>query len=127
METSICTSVAVSLIFEAETVVTEGGPNFSIHAATKGSVEAFTRSLALELAPRHIRINAVSPGAVDTPIFNKVGLRPEDIPALRARQEASIPLGRYGTPDEVAQVIVAQLESTYVTGAVWSVDGGVDA
>ena len=108
-------------------VVTNGLPNASLYAATKGGMDAFTRSLARELAPRGIRINAVSPGAIDTPIRNKVGLSKEELEESRAKHEANIPLGRYGRPEEVAHVIVAQLEATYVTGSIWIFDGGVDA
>lgn len=108
-------------------VTNNGLPNASLYAATKGAMDGFTRSLAVELAPRGIRVNCVSPGAIDTPIITKLGLPPEQINEIKAQQEAMIPLGRYGKPEEVAHVILAQLEADYVTGAVWSVDGGVDA
>lgn len=108
-------------------IVNNGLPNAALYAATKGAVEAFTRSLALELAPKNIRINVVSPGAIETAILYKLGRTPEQRIAAKKRQEALIPLSRYGAPEEVAQVIVSQLEATYVTGSIWSVDGGVDA
>jgi len=91
------------------------------------SVDSFTRSLALELAPQGIRVNAVSPGAIDTPILAKLGLPAEQIEAIKTQQEAMIPLQRYGKPEEVAHVILGQIEASYVTGSIWSVDGGVDA
>lgn len=90
-------------------------------------MDALTRSLALELALRNIRVNAVSPGAIDTPIINKTGISAAQALALRQRQEINIPMHRYGRPEEVAQVILAQAESSYVTGSVWRVDGGVDS
>lgn len=108
-------------------IATHGFPGAAVYAATKGAVDAFTRSLALELAPRKIRVNAVAPGAIDTPIFKKMGLSEEQQQGIREHHAATVPLKRMGTPDEVAEVIVSQLDSTYVTGAVWSVDGGVDA
>jgi len=108
-------------------IVNNGLPNASLYAATKGAVDSFTRSLALELAPKKIRINVVTPGAIETPILQKFGLSPEALEARKAKQRSLIPMGRYGTAEEVARVIVAQLESTYVTGSIWSVDGGVDA
>jgi NAD(P)-dependent dehydrogenase (short-subunit alcohol dehydrogenase family) len=83
--------------------------------------------LAIEFAPIGVRINAVAPGAIDTPIMHKFGLDEDVICARKAHMESTIPLRRYGTADEVAAVIVAQLESTYTTGAIWRVDGGVDA
>jgi NAD(P)-dependent dehydrogenase (short-subunit alcohol dehydrogenase family) len=70
-------------------------------------------------------VNAVSPGFTDTPIFTKTNLAPEEIAGFKETLKPGIPLARLGEPEEVAQVIVAQLESTYVTGAVWVVDGGV--
>jgi len=116
-----------SIVNVSSAIVNNGLPNAALYAAGKGAMDAFTRSLALELADKKIRVNAVSPGAIDTPILRKLGITEEAMNAIRAQQEATIPMRRYGTPEEVAQVIVAQLESTYVTGSIWSVDGGVDA
>lgn len=106
-------------------IVTKGVANGSLYAASKGAMDAFTRSLARELAPKGIRINGVAPGAIETPMFGKLGLSEEQLQGLRQKQEASIPLHRYGRPEEVADVIVNQLEAPYVTGAIWTVDGGV--
>ena len=108
-------------------VVNNGLANASLYAATKGAMDAFTKSLAVELAPRGIRVNVVSPGAIDTPILSKLGIPDDVLTAIRKQQESVIPLHRYGRPEEVAQVICAQLEATYVTGAIWMVDGGVDS
>ena len=108
-------------------VTNNGLPNASLYAATKGAIDAATRSLALEFAPQAVRVNCVSPGAIDTPIITKLGIPPEQIEAIKAQQVAMIPLQRYGTPEEVAYVILAQVEASYVTGSVWPVDGGVDA
>jgi NAD(P)-dependent dehydrogenase (short-subunit alcohol dehydrogenase family) len=108
-------------------VVNNGLPNASFYAATKGGIDAITKSLALELSPKNIRINAISLGAIDTPIINKLGLDEETIANIRAQQESIIPLKRYGKAEEAAEVIVNQLESTYTTGAIWEVDGGVNA
>ena len=108
-------------------ITNHGFPNLSVYAASKGAMEAFTRTLALELSPRNIRINAVAPGAIETPIKAKMGLAPDQIESVVEQVTATIPLRRFGKPEEVAHVIVAQVESTYTTGAVWQVDGGVDA
>ncbi|MCF6323169.1 MAG: SDR family oxidoreductase [Gammaproteobacteria bacterium] len=108
-------------------ITNNGLPNASLYAASKGAVDSFSRSLAVELAADGIRVNCISPGAIDTPIITKLGLSPEQIGEIKAHHEASIPLRRYGLADEVAHVILSQLEASYVTGSVWSVDGGVDA
>lgn len=108
-------------------VVSNGLANAALYAATKGALESVSKSLAIEFAPIGVRVNVVAPGAVDTPIIHKLGLDEQIIPALKAHMESTIPLRRYGTADEIAAVIVAQLESTYTTGAIWRVDGGVDA
>lgn len=106
-------------------ITTHGAPGFGLYAATKGAVDAVTRNLAVELGPRGIRINAVAPGAIETPIFSKVGFSQAQQQMVAQHQAQSTPLGRRGDPAEVAKVIAAQLESTYVSGSVWCVDGGV--
>lgn len=108
-------------------ISSNGLPNASLYAATKGAMDAFSRSLALELAPQNIRVNVISPGAIDTPLISKLGLEEKQIEAIKAHVESTIPMKRYGRPEEVAQVIFAQVAATYVTGAIWAVDGGVDA
>jgi NAD(P)-dependent dehydrogenase (short-subunit alcohol dehydrogenase family) len=106
--------------------VNNGLLNGSLYAATKGALEAATRSLALELSPKKIRVNVVSPGAVDTPLLRKSGISQENIDARRTAFNRIIPLQRYGKAEEVAHVVCSQLEATYVTGSVWVVDGGAD-
>ena len=108
-------------------ITVHGAPAFALYAATKGALEAAVRSLAIELAPRRVRINAVAPGAVDTPIFSKIGIDEVQRQAVLEHHCNTIPMGRLAKPEEIAQVVVSQSEATYVTGAVWTVDGGVDA
>lgn len=114
-----------SVVCVSSVIVDKAAPNTSLYAASKGALDALVRSLAKELSDKKVRVNAVAPGAVDTPIFGKMGFSPEERDALRKRQESNIPMGRYGHPEEVAKVIVAMAEATYVTGAIWRVDGGV--
>jgi len=114
-------------IINISSIITRrGGPGFGIYAATKGAIESITRNLAIELAPKNIRINAICPGAIDTPMFEKFGLLEEQAAAAKEYALSSIPLGRFGDPSEIAQVVFSQAESTYVTGSIWHVDGGVD-
>ena len=99
-----------------------GGPGEWVHyAASKGAVDSMTIGAAKELAPRGIRVNAVNPGLIDTPIHAKAGLHDR-----LARLGPSIPMGRAGTADEVARVVLWLLsdEAAYVTGALIPVSGG---
>jgi NAD(P)-dependent dehydrogenase (short-subunit alcohol dehydrogenase family) len=103
-----------------------GWPNNSVYPAAKAALESLTRSWAVELAPRGIRVVAVAPGAVATPIAANQGWSPEKAAQVRAWQVAHTPLGRVGEPGEVAWAIVglACAEAGFVTGVVFPVDGG---
>ncbi|MCD0483430.1 SDR family oxidoreductase [Streptacidiphilus sp. ASG 303] len=101
-------------------------PGSSVYAATKTALESLTRSWAVELAPRGIRVVAVAPGAIDTPIGEHQGLSPERRAALREWQLAHTPLGRIGRSEEVARAIthLAAPAASFTTGVVLPVDGG---
>ncbi len=94
-----------------------------------GALLAMLPSLALELAPRRIRVNSVSPGAIDTPIWSKSGAPPERLAQITTEVAASIPFGRFGTAHEVAEVVafLASDQAAYVTGTTLTVDGGLTA
>ena len=99
-----------------------GGPNEWVHyAASKGAVDTLTIGAAKELARRGIRVNAVSPGLIETEIHAKAGM-----PDRTQRMGGGVPLGRAGTADEVARVVLWLLseEASYVTGAIVPVGGG---
>lgn len=97
------------------------GLNSSAPIAAKGGITALTRNLSMELAADNIRINAVAPGIVPTPLYGD--LTDEQLESLHKLQ----PLGRYGTPKDVADAVVYIANATWVTGVILPVDGGVDA
>jgi NAD(P)-dependent dehydrogenase (short-subunit alcohol dehydrogenase family) len=99
-----------------------GTPRRAAYAATKGAVDAMTRSLAMEFGPYGIRVNAVAPGVIDTALWE----RSKATPGVAEMITAQIPLRRWGTPQDVADVVVflASDAARYVTAQTISVDGG---
>ncbi len=106
-----------------------GQPGFSIYCATKGALIAWTRALAVELAPERIRVNAVCPGPIDTPLLQREFDTYSDAAAARAAEIATIPLGRIGLPTDIASVVafLAGDGTAITTGTAWTVDGGKTA
>ncbi|MFZ5561177.1 MAG: SDR family oxidoreductase [Pseudomonadota bacterium] len=104
-----------------------GSPHFSAYAASKAAARSLVQSLALELAARGVRLNAISPGPIDTPIYDRVGLPPEMVQGVKAGIAGRSPSGRFGTPEEVARValFLASAEASYVVGEEIVVDGGM--
>ncbi len=102
-------------------------PNAIPYACSKAGLVAQTRNLALELAPRHIRVNAVCPGYIDTPMWDE-SLRVVSDPVAVANETAALhPLGRRGVPEDVASAVayLASPQTTWVTGTCLVVDGGL--
>ena len=99
----------------------------AVYAGSKASIEAFARSWALEFKERGIRVNVLSPGPVDTPILDKLGITEDVRPSFEVKLAGAIPLGRLGRPEEVAHaaLFLASDASSFVTGASIRVDGGM--
>ena len=116
-----------SIILNASIVASKGFSANSVYSATKAAVRSFARTWTTDLKARHIRVNAVSPGSIDTPGLNDL-LASSETGQQRAKMIASaVPLGRFGAPSEIAKAVVflASDDSSYVTGAELFVDGGL--
>jgi NAD(P)-dependent dehydrogenase (short-subunit alcohol dehydrogenase family) len=116
-----------SIILNASVGASKGIPERSVYNATKAAVRSFARTWTMDLKERGIRVNAVSPGFTETPGLNDL-MASEDASEERKKMIAnSVPLGRFGTPDDIAKAVVflASDDSSYITGTELFVDGGV--
>jgi NAD(P)-dependent dehydrogenase (short-subunit alcohol dehydrogenase family) len=104
-----------------------GMPNSSVYAASKAALITLARTLSAELVGRGIRVNAVSPGPVTTPIFDKAGLAPQDRQALVESIQAQVPMKRFGLPEEIAKTVLflASSDSSFLLGTEIIADGGM--
>ena len=120
-----------SIVLNASTAGSKAADGFSVYGATKAAVRSFTRSWAAELKHRKIRVNAISPGPIDTPGLRGFvsGLAPSEKETEQVKTSiiSNVPLGRMGTPDEVAKVVsfLASDDSSFITGIELFVDGGM--
>ena len=115
-----------SIILNASINASKGLPTNSVYAATKAAVRSFARTWTTDLKERRIRVNAVSPGPIDTPGLNNLLVSSEAGLQRRKMIPSVVPLGRLGTPDEIARAVVflASDDSSYITGTELFVDGG---
>src|SRR6202011_5301707 len=115
-----------SIILNASIVASKGLPDWSVYSATKAAVRSFARTWTTDLKDRRIRVNAVSPGATDTPGLNDLLASTEAGQQRLNSLSNTVPLGRLGTPDEIAKAVVflASDDSSYITGTELFVDGG---
>ena len=116
-----------SIILNASIASIKGLEAFSVYSATKAAVRSFARSWTVDLKGRKIRVNALSPGPIETPILDGLAPTEEGREQVKAGLVAGVPMGRMGQPDEIARaaVFLASDDSSYVTGIELFVDGGM--
>jgi NAD(P)-dependent dehydrogenase (short-subunit alcohol dehydrogenase family) len=120
-----------SIINQGSVAALVGVPNFAAYCAAKGAVVALTRSMAVDLAPQRIRVNAICPGTVYTPLMEPM-LRARgdgDLQAGLAKTLLKYPIGRLGTPEDIARValFLASTDAAFLTGSIVTADGGMTA
>jgi NAD(P)-dependent dehydrogenase (short-subunit alcohol dehydrogenase family) len=104
-----------------------GMANSSVYAASKAALISLAKTLSAELLPRGVRVNVVSPGPISTPLYGKLGMDAATLDATAAAIQGQIPLGRFGTPDELASTVLhlSAKESAFIVGSELIVDGGM--
>jgi NAD(P)-dependent dehydrogenase (short-subunit alcohol dehydrogenase family) len=115
-----------AVIFTTSWFVQAGIGGTSVVSATKAALRSLTRTLATELLPRKIRVNAVSPGVIETPLFGKLGVSQDTAKEIGTTLLQQIPMKRFGTPAEVAKAVtfLASGDASFITGVELAVDGG---
>jgi NAD(P)-dependent dehydrogenase (short-subunit alcohol dehydrogenase family) len=116
-----------SIILNASIGSSKGVEETSVYSATKAAVRSFARTWTVDLRHRKIRVNAISPGPIDTSIFSNLMQNEEQSEQFKKNIVNTVPMGRMGTPDEVAKVVsfLASDDSSYITGIELFVDGGL--
>jgi NAD(P)-dependent dehydrogenase (short-subunit alcohol dehydrogenase family) len=116
-----------SIILNASVGGSKGVGTTSVYSATKAAIRSFARTWTVDLKHRKIRVNTISPGPIHTPIFNSLAQTEEEIKQIKANLVAAVPIGRMGSPDEIAKAVsfLASNDSSYITGIELFVDGGM--
>jgi len=116
-----------AIILNTSVAGQSGLPHTSVYSASKAAVRSFARSIAAEVAGRGIRVNVVSPGPIETPLFGNLGLPKEAVEAFATNILSQVPMKRFGKPEEVAEaaLFLASGAASYITGVELNVDGGL--
>ena len=116
-----------SIILNASIAASKGMPGMSVYSATKAAVRSFARGWTVDLKARKIRVNAISPGPIDTPGVKSLGLTEAQLEQFKTDIVGAVPLARMGRADEIASaaLFLASDDSSYVTGVELFVDGGM--
>lgn len=114
------------IVLNSSVVNSKGTANSSVYSASKAAVRSLARTFAAELVGRGIRVNVVSPGPIETPIFGRTGLPQSAIDEFATMIKAENPMKRFGKPEEVGHAVLflASSEASYITGVDLNVDGG---
>jgi NAD(P)-dependent dehydrogenase (short-subunit alcohol dehydrogenase family) len=120
-------NVGASIIFTTTAADTLGLPGSSVYAASKAAVRSLARTLSAELIERKVRVNAIAPGPIETPIFGRLGLAPQAVDELAKVILGRVPAKRLGRPDEIADAVLflASPAANYIVGVELNVDGGM--
>jgi len=115
-----------SIIFNTSITNVKGFSGMAAYASSKAALRSITKTLAAEFGPRNIRVNAISPGPIDTPIYGKHNVEQTQIDGMAENLGAAVPLGRFGESTEIAGVVafLASESASFITGAELPVDGG---
>ena len=116
-----------SIVLNASINADIGMPNASVYGASKAALLSLARNLSSELIPRGIRVNAISPGPITTPLYAKLGLSPADLKATSEKLENLVPAKRFGKPAEIASAVVflASDAAAFTVGSELKIDGGL--
>ena len=116
-----------SVVLNGSYFVHKGVPASSAYTAPKAAVNSLAKTLSRDLLPRKIRVNVVNPGPVTTPIFSKSGLPAEVVDGIKEQVVKGVPLGRFGTCDEITGYVAFLLsdKSTFILGTELTIDGGM--
>jgi NAD(P)-dependent dehydrogenase (short-subunit alcohol dehydrogenase family) len=120
-------SAGGTIVLSGSIAGSKGTPAFSVYGASKAALRSFARTWAVDLKPRRIRVNVVSPGTIITPGYkSELGMSDQAIEQFKSSVEATAPSGRTGTPDEIAKAVtfLASDDSSYINGIELFVDGG---
>lgn len=117
-----------SVINLSSVIAYTGMSNTAVYGASKAALNSYTRTAATELAPRKIRVNAINPGPIQTPIYGKTGMPEDQLSGFAEAMQNRVPLKRFGKPDDIANLVsfLASDDASFITGSEYNIDGGIN-
>jgi NAD(P)-dependent dehydrogenase (short-subunit alcohol dehydrogenase family) len=115
-----------SVVILSSVLASTVSSGLSVYSASKAAVNSIMKTAAIELAPRKIRVNAISPGAIDTELFSKMGMDKDTLAGMTDYLISITPIGRIGKPEEIGQLVafLSSDEASFITGSDYVIDGG---